>query len=150
MRPPMERFFAYGVLNRDLAKGRAAELIAPLDEGQRASTCGALYALRGGDGGWYPILLPGEGPVHGLLHDAHGVDWPAMDEFEDARGQPDDEYARREIAVTLPDGASTTAFAYCYVRPLPADAESIAGGDFGAWLRDTGRAAFGSRGSSHS
>ncbi len=135
------RLFAYGVLDRELAKGRAAELIAPLDEGRRASVRGTLYALRGGDGGWYPILLPGAdaGQVHGMLHDASGVDWPAMDAFEDARGRPDDEYARRELAVTLGDGPVTSAFAYCYVRELPADAEPVPGGDFGAWLRDTGR-----------
>ena len=134
--------FAYGVLNRELAKGRAAELIAPLDEGRRASVRGTLYALRGPDGGWYPILLPGEGgEVHGMLHDASGVDWPAMDAFEDAQGQPDDEYARREIAVMLADGATTSAFAYCYVRELPADAEPVPGGNFAAWLRDTGRRA---------
>jgi len=142
------RLFAYGVLNRELAKGRAAELIAPLDEGRRASVRGTLYGLRGGDGGWYPILLPGEaGEVHGMLHDASGVDWPAMDDFEDARGQPGDEYARRELAVSLPDGSATTAYAYCYLRDLPGDAEPIPDGDFGAWLRDTGRAPIGGRGS---
>ena len=142
------RLFAYGVLNRELAKGRAADLIAPLDEGRRASVRGTLYGLRGGDGGWYPILLPGEtGEVHGMLHDASGVDWPAMDDFEAARGQPDDEYARRELAVSLPDRSATTAYAYCYLRDLPEDAEPIPGGDFGAWLHDTGRSAIGGRGS---
>ena len=137
------RLFAYGVLNRELAKGRAAELIAPLDEGRRATVRGTLYALRGGDGGWYPILLPDAdgGTVHGMLHDASGVDWSAMDDFEDAHDGPDAEYARRELAVTLLDGSTHTAFAYCYVRDLPDDAEPIPGGDFGAWLRKSGRSA---------
>tara|TARA_B100000749_G_scaffold214019_1_gene168836 strand:+ start:522 stop:953 length:432 start_codon:yes stop_codon:yes gene_type:complete len=136
------RLFAYGVLNRELAKGRAAELIAPLDEGRPATVRGTLYALRGGGDGWYPILLPGEdaGQVHGMLHDASGVDWSAMDAFEDAQGRPDDEYARRELAVTLTDGTTTSAFAYCYVRDLPGDAKAIPGGNFGAWLLETGRA----------
>ena len=136
------RLFAYGVLNRALARGRAAELIAPLDEGRRASVRGTLYGLRGPDGGWYPILLPGEtGEVQGMLHDASGVDWPAMDDFEDAHEGPDAEYARRELAVTLCDGAATSGFAYCYVRALPGDAEPIPGGDFGAWLSETGSSA---------
>ena len=134
------------MLIRELAKGRAAELIAPLEEGRRASVEGTLYALRGGDGGWYPILLPGEsGKVHGMLHDASGVDWPAMDAFEDAQGQPDDEYARREVPVTLADGTTTDAFAYCYVRAIPHEAEPIPGGDFGAWLRETDRKPFEAR-----
>ena len=137
------RLFAYGVLNRELAKGRAAELIAPLDEGRRATVRGTLYGLRGPDGGWYPILLPDAegGTVHGMLHDASGVDWPAMDDFEDAHDGPDAKYARRELAVMLGDGTATSGFAYCYVRDLPDDAEPIPGGDFGAWLRETGRSA---------
>jgi len=41
----------------------------------------------------------------------------------------------------LGDGTATSGFAYCYVRDLPDDAEPIPGGDFGAWLRETGRSA---------
>lgn len=148
----MKRLFVYGVLIRELAQGRAAELIAPLDEGRPAIVRGALYAISGGDsGGWYPILLPDTqaGIVHGVLHDASGVDWPAMDAFEDAHDGPDAEYARRELAVALPDGSTTGAFAYCYARSLPADAEPIPDGDFGAWLEQTGRASFAERGRPH-
>ncbi|MCD1622671.1 gamma-glutamylcyclotransferase family protein [Citromicrobium bathyomarinum] len=137
------RLFAYGVLNRELAKGRAAQLIAPLDEGRAATVRGTLYGLRGPDGGWYPILLPDAdgGTVHGMLHDASGVDWPAMDDFEDAHDGPGAEYARRELTVALDDGTATSGFAYCYVRDLPGDAEPIPGGHFGAWLRETNRRA---------
>lgn len=148
MRPPTPRLFVYGVLIRELAKGRAAELIAGLDAGRPASVCGRLYALESAaDGGWYPILLPDSdgGIVRGILHDARGVDWPAMDDFEDAHDGPDAEYVRREIAVTLADGSATTAFAYCYVRDLPSEAQPIPEGDFGAWLRETGRDPIGGR-----
>ncbi len=135
-------------LIRELAKGRAAELIAGLDAGRPASVRGRLYALESAaDGGWYPILLPDSdrGIVRGILHDARSVDWPAMDDFEDAHDGPDAEYVRREIAVTLADGASATAFVYCYARSIPADAEPIPGGDFAAWLSQTGRVAIGGR-----
>lgn len=134
------------MLIRELAKGRAAELIAGLDQGQAASVRGRLYAIEStADGGWYPILLPdpasqpGGRTVRGVLHDASDVDWPAMDEFEDAHDGPGAEYARREMAVTLADGSATTAFAYCYARTLPSQAQEIRGGDFAAWLRETGR-----------
>ena len=148
MRHPAQRLFVYGVLIRELAKGRAGELIAGLDAGRPASVRGRLYALESAaDGGWYPILLPDSdrGIVRGILHDARSVDWPAMDDFEDAHDGPDAEYVRREIAVTLADGASATAFVYCYARSIPADAEPIPGGDFAAWLSQTGRVAIGGR-----
>lgn len=143
------RLFVYGVLIRELARGRAAELIAGLDEGRPASVRGRLFALaRAGDGGWYPILLPDPdgGEVRGVLHDARKVDWAALDAFEDAHGGPDAEYARAEIEVVFDDGLRTHAFAYCYARTVPEDAEPIPGGDFGAWLRETGRSAIAERG----
>lgn len=138
----MTRLFVYGVLIRELAQGRAAELIEPLDQGRPASVRGALFAIHAPAlGGWYPILLPDPaGPVvRGTLHEASGVDWAAMDDFEGAHDGPDAEYARREIAVTLADGRRMEAFAYCYARDLPEDAEPIPGGDFAVWLRETGR-----------
>ena len=143
------RLFVYGVLIRELAQGRAAELIAGLDEGQPATVRGRLYAIPGGAGsGWYPILLPdaGGGEVHGVLHDARAVDWPAMDDFEEAHDGPDAEYARREVAVRLADGSATTAFAYCYARNVPGDAVPIPEGSFAAWLKESGRASFSERG----
>ena len=140
------------MLIRELARGRAAELVAGLAEGQAARVRGRLYAIEStADGGWYPILLPdsasatSDGIVRGVLHDARGVDWAAMDEFEDAHDGPDAEYARREIAVMLADGSATTAFAYCYARPLPSQAQEIRGGDFAAWLRETGRSPISAR-----
>lgn len=142
------QLFVYGVLIRELARGRAAELIAALDDGLPAITHGSLYAMGREGGGWYPILLPDEdagGEVHGIVHEAGRVDWQAMDAFEDAHDGPDAEYHRREIAVRLPNGFTTSAFAYCYARQVPADAVPIAHGDFGRWLRETGREAITAR-----
>ncbi len=139
----MEHLFVYGVLIRELAQGRAAELIAPLGPGTRASVRGALYALQQDGGGWYPILLPDPagGEVHGVVHPARGVDWPAMDDFEDAHGGPDAEYARRVLPVAGAGIPAGEAFVYCFARILPADAEPIAHGDFAKWLSETGRKA---------
>ncbi|BBC71568.1 gamma-glutamylcyclotransferase [Altererythrobacter sp. B11] len=141
------QLFVYGVLIRELARGRAAELIAALDDGVPATVRGTLYALNSPDGGWYPILLPDPhgAPVHGIVHEAGRVDWLAMDEFEDAHGGPDAEYERRDLPVTLGNGFTTSAFAYCYVRDLPADAMPIPHGDFGRWLRETGHTAIEAR-----
>ncbi|AKH43450.1 gamma-glutamylcyclotransferase (GGCT)/AIG2-like uncharacterized protein YtfP [Altererythrobacter atlanticus] len=135
------RLFVYGVLIRELAQGRAAELVAALEEGIPATARGTLYAVRGEGDGWYPIMLhdPEGGEIHGIVHEAGRVEWQAMDEFEDAHDGPDAEYNRREIPVMLPNGFSTMAYAYCYARDVPKDAEPIPHGDFGRWLRETGR-----------
>ncbi len=132
--------FAYGVLIRELATGRAAELIAPLGEGTPATVRGALYALQGKDGGWYPILLPdSEGPqVRGVVHAASGVDWHGMDLFEDAHDGPGAEYHRLPLPVTVADGSTITAQAYCYAREVPGEAEPISCGSFAQWLSETG------------
>jgi len=139
--------FAYGVLIRELATGRAAELIAPLGPGAPATVRGALHALQGKDGGWYPILLPDAdaGEVHGVVHEASGVDWAGMDEFEDALDGPDPEYRRLPLVVTRSDGSTLAAQAYCYARQVPADAMPIEGGSFARWLAETGRQPIGLR-----
>jgi len=147
----MARLFAYGVLIRELAQGRAAELIAPLGDAVPATTRGALYAVKqegasGQDGGWYPIMLPDlpSGEVRGVVCAADHADWAGMDEFEDALGGPDAEYVRRLVPIVAA-GGSGEAFAYCYARALPADAEPIEHGDFARWLRETGRSAISGR-----
>lgn len=141
------RLFVYGVLIKKLARGRAAELVAALDAGLPATTRGALYAVQGADGGWYPILLPDPegGEVHGVVHEAGTVEWQAMDEFEDAHKGPDAEYRRKTIAVMLPNALVVDAQAYCYAREVPADALRIENGSFAAWLAETGRKPIGSR-----
>lgn len=133
--------FVYGVLIRELARGRAAELVAPLGPGVPATTNGTLYGVPGLDGGWYPIMLadPSGPRVHGVVHEASGVDWSGMDAFEDAHDGPGAEYRRRPVPVTLADGAVREAFAYCYARAVPAGAVPIEGGSFARWLAETGR-----------
>lgn len=135
------RLFVYGVLIKELAQGRAAELVAALEAGLPATTRGALYGVHGEDGGWYPILLPDPdgGEVHGVVHEAGAVEWQAMDEFEDAHDGPDAEYRRRTIPVMLPNAPVVDAQAYCYARDVPEDAVRIEGGSFAKWLDDTGR-----------
>lgn len=135
------RLFVYGVLIRDLAKGRAAELVAELKAGLPATTRGALYGVKGADGGWYPVLLPdAEGSeVLGVVHEAGAVEWQAMDEFENAHDGPDAEYRREAIPVMLPNGLVVDAQAYCFARQVPGDAVPIEGGSFAAWLEETGR-----------
>ena len=141
------RLFVYGVLIRELASGRAAELVAGLDDGLPATTRGHLYAVQGADG-WYPVLLPdSEGDeVHGIVHEAGTVEWQAMDAFEDAHDGPDAEYQRKSIAVMLPNGFVTEAQAYCYARRVPQEAKLIRHGNFGRWLRETGEQPLATRG----
>ncbi|GAA5046650.1 hypothetical protein GCM10023208_02220 [Erythrobacter westpacificensis] len=139
--------FVYGVLIRKLAQGRAAELVAALDDGLPATTRGALYGVEGKDGGWYPILLPDPDgdEIHGVVHEAGAVEWQAMDEFEDAHYGPDAEYRRETIPVMLPNALVVDAQAYCYARAVPPDAVRIEGGSFAAWLEETGRRPIASR-----
>jgi len=141
------QLFVYGVLIRELATGRAAQLVAPLGAGVPGTVRGSLHAVPGRDGGWYPIMLPDPAgpPVYGVVHDASGVDWPGMDAFEDAHDGPEAEYRRRAVGVSLPEGASTLAQAYCYARDVPPDAEPIASGSFAQWLAETGRRPIGMR-----
>ena len=98
---------------------------------RRATATGTLFGLPGNNG-WFPALLPGEGPVIGDVHEAGGVDIPAMDEFEGA------DYARMPITVET-DSEVLEAQAYLWIADLPAGAECIAHGDFALWLRETGR-----------
>ena len=135
------RLFVYGVLMKELASGRAAELVAALEDGLPATTRGTLYGVEGDDGGWYPILLPDpEGSeVLGVVHEAGAVEWQAMDEFENARDGPDAEYRREPIPVMLPNGLVVDAQAYCYARKVPSDAVPIESGSFANWLEETGR-----------
>lgn len=135
------RLFVYGVLIKELAQGRASELVAALDDGLPATTRGRLFGVEGKDGGWYPILLPdpGGGEVYGVVHEAGAVEWQAMDAFEDAHDGPDAEYRRQAIPVMLPNALVVEAQAYCYARPVPEGAEPIDGGSFAAWLSETDR-----------
>jgi len=133
--------FVYGVLIRELAKARAAELVAPLGPGVAARANGVLLGVPGLGGGWYPIMLfdPAGPEVHGVVHEAKSVDWAGLDAFEDAHDGPGAEYRRRPIPVRLADGSAIEAQAYCYARDVPQGALPIAHGSFALWLAETGR-----------
>lgn len=135
------RLFVYGVLIKELAKGRAAELVAALEAGLPATTRGTLYGVKGEDDGWYPILIPDPegGEILGVVHEAGAVEWRAMDAFESAHDGPDAEYRRESIPVMLSNGLVVEAQAYCYARQVPTDAVLIEGGSFASWLEETGR-----------
>jgi gamma-glutamylcyclotransferase (GGCT)/AIG2-like uncharacterized protein YtfP len=61
---------------------------------------------------YYPALTPGGGWVRG---DVYELPEPpesllvVLDAFEECRGQPEDEYRRGDVSVTLDDGHRLTA-----------------------------------------
>ena len=118
--------FLYGVL---LQGADRWPFLAGLGEGRAAQTRGELYAIEDA-AGWYPALTPGQGVVHGMLHDTGNVDLAEVDAFEGA------EYHRTQIIV---DEAGTRyeAQAYLWRAQLPECAEPIVHGDFNRWLTET-------------
>lgn len=132
--------FFYGVLLGDLASERIAAMLAGLGPGRRATTRGILYAIPD-PRGWYPVLLPGEGEVRGMVHEAGSVDLAKLDRFEgvDPTNPRAGEYRREPIHVFLSEGATIMADAYLSNRAPAPDFEPIAHGDFARWLRETGR-----------
>lgn len=126
--------FFYGVLLEQVAQW---PFLAGLGPGQPATTRGTIYAIADPNG-CFPALLPGEGIVHGALHEAGQVDLAAVDAFEGA------DYRRAPIMVEAA-GAQIEAHAYLWNSELPAQAEPITNGDFARWLRATGQAPFSGR-----
>lgn len=126
----MSALFLYGVLRA----ADAGPLLAGLGPGWSATVPGELWALPD-PRGWYPALLPGEGTVQGMLHEAGDVDLAALD----AAKAP--EYRRRDVTVTSGSG-ELPAMAWLYTADLPDGAEPVPDGDFTAWLADTGRTPF--------
>jgi len=128
-----ERLFFYGVLIGDLASPAIRQLLSGLGPGLRASTTGTLFAVLDPRGA-YPVLVPGEGTVHGMLHEAGSVDLVALDAFEGI------EYRRQPVTVALANGGSGMADAYVYQFAPRPEFLPIAHGDFARWLRETGTA----------
>lgn len=142
------RFFFYGTLIAGSGNDVAASVHARLGPGVAARARGLLYAIPDA-GGWYPALVAvadgsGAGVVRGFLYETRagftGGDLAALDGWEGA------DYARREVEVALDDGARVTAQAYVWAGALPADAEVIAGGDFGEFIAGRGVRVFGEEG----
>jgi gamma-glutamylcyclotransferase (GGCT)/AIG2-like uncharacterized protein YtfP len=142
------RFFFYGTL----IAGSGSEVARAVHDMLRpigpATARGALYAV-GDPRGWYPVLLPGREQVHGMHYESTAdfgrAELARLDAYEDfdPRDPARSLYLRREISVTGADGARRKAQAYRYNRALPASARPIPGGDFHAWLEETGLIPFG-------
>ena len=141
------RFFFYGTLIAGSGNPVAAAVHARLRGLGPASARGMLHAVEEPEG-WYPVLLPGAGPVHGRLYAAapgfDAADLAALDAWEDF--DPADParslYVRATLVVAGADGACHEAQGYRFNRPLPPGAQAIAEGDFTAWLARTGRRSY--------
>lgn len=142
------RFFFYGTLLADADNAVAAALHRKLDAGIPAVAQGQLYAIPDA-AGWYPALVAGAGggAVRGMLYRAGAwmtaADLAALDAYEQYR--PDDpdgsEYLRADITVATAAGCEM-AQAYLFRAQLPDGARAIAGGDFRAFLAETGLPAY--------
>lgn len=137
------RFFFYGTLVAGSGNPVARAIHARLRPLGPATVRGSLHALPELLG-WYPALLPGAGVVRGMLYEA-GTDFGAddlarIDAYEDHDPQRSREslYLRREVAAMDVAGAVSTAQAYLFNAALPAGAMALPGGDFAAWLAQTG------------
>lgn len=139
-------FFFYGTLLAGNANPVAQAVHRLLGEVGPASVKGILFAHPDPDG-WFPVLAPGEGMVHGRLYEAlpsfGSAELARMDAYEDC--DPADPvaslYLREEMTVSTADGACP-AQVYRFNRPLPDGALPIPGGDFSAWLAKTGLPVF--------
>ena len=141
------RFFFYGTLVAGHDNPVARIVHGRLGAGIRATVPGRLHAVETPDG-WYPVLTPDAGAmVRGYLYEA-GPDFDAgdlalLDRWEnfDPRDPDAGEYRREAVVARTVDGVDVTAEAYVHIQPLPLGAIRLAGGDFAAWLVETGRRA---------
>ena len=126
----MAHLFFYGVLIAEIAPPPVQKLLAGLGPGRPATARGDLYGVDDPEGA-HPAMVPGEGLVKGVLHEAGSVDLVGLDAFEGA------DYARRVVVVTS-EGKDIAAEAYIWVAPTDGLAP-IPDGDFARWLAESGR-----------
>ncbi|KHK92352.1 gamma-glutamylcyclotransferase family protein [Novosphingobium malaysiense] len=133
------RLFVYGTLQPQAATRMGDWIAQRLVRCEPASAPGRLFAVRGGNG-WFPALIPpsGQARVSGTLCwlDLEPGDLALLDRYEGR------EYRRVASPVRTASGLSEAGQLYLWRIALPDEAEAIAGGDFLAWLRRTGRRAF--------
>ena len=124
------RLFLYGTLQPGTGHPHSDWLFALVDPLGPARARGALWAIPDRQG-WYPALVPGVGWVKGFLVAAtsrlDAAAWARLDAFE---------AGYRRAALTLEDGS--TVEAWVWAKDLPDGARPIAGGDYRAWLTETG------------
>jgi gamma-glutamylcyclotransferase (GGCT)/AIG2-like uncharacterized protein YtfP len=137
------RFFFYGTLVAGSGNQVATAAQALLSDMGPATVSGQLHAVPDAEG-WFPVLLPGDGVVHGRLY-AAGADFDAaelarLDAYEDFDPDSPDSslYVRMGIAATNTAGATGEAQVYRFNQPLPAGSRPIPGGNFHAWLTEEG------------
>ena len=135
----MRYFFFYGTLiagSGNAIEAAAHEKLVPM---VRTVVKGRLYAIRD-PLGWYPALLPGSRPVHGMVYAIAPkfgtADLAALDTYEgyDPRHPERSVYRRRPIAFRIEDRRLHVADAYFFNAPLPPGSRRVKGGDFHAWL----------------
>lgn len=139
------KLFFYGVLMGEVAPPRVQAMLRGIGPGEPASMRGLLYAVADPEGA-HPAMIPGEGVVHGRLHAAGRVDLAALDAFEgyDPANPTAGEYRREAVTVRCADGREAQAEAYFWNRPVDRRLSPIAGGDFAAWLAESGLRPIGS------
>ena len=133
------RFFLYGTLI-DASDTRMARWLAPrLGECVRGSVPGRLVAIPC-PSGWFPALVGGRGGERavGMICRADFApgDLARLDRYEGA------EYRRATVRARADDGRLLTVQLYRWRATLPRGAEPIRGGDFLAWIAETGRQPF--------
>lgn len=126
--------FFYGVLIAEIAPPPVQELLAGLGPGRPAIAQGDLFAVVN-PADAHPAMVPGEGEVKGVLHEAGTVDLAGLDVFEGA------DYCRQQVSVSCA-GETVAADAYVWVGST-AGLEPIADGDFARWLAESGLAPIG-------
>jgi len=137
------RFFFYGTLLDGSDNPVAQAIHALLEPEGPAMAKGNLHAVPD-PAGWFPALVPGDGPVHGKTYRARAgfsaADLAQMDAYEDYDPAASDAslYIRAELALA----GGGMAQAYLFNRPLPPESQPIAHGDFRRWLAETGQAQF--------
>lgn len=135
----MRYFFFYGTLIAGSGNRVEAAVHCRLVPMGKTVVSGRLYAIRD-PLGWYPALLSGSGPVHGMVYAIASnfgtADLAVLDEYEgyDPRHPGRSLYRRRTVGFRDGDRRLQVADAYYFNQPLPPGSRRVKGGDFHAWL----------------
>lgn len=142
-------FFFYGTLLDGSDNPVARDVHALLEPLGPSTVQGSLMAIADPDG-WYPALLPGDGPVHGKLYRARpgfgAAELARLDAYEDFYpDRPGESLYLRQTVKSVRDGHDVEAEAYIFNRLPLAGSEPIPDGDFRAWLAARGVTPFAGR-----
>ncbi len=135
----MRYLFFYGTLIAGSGNAVEAAVHRKLVPVGRTTVKGRLYAIRD-PLGWYPALLPGTRPIHGMIYEVASnfgtADLALVDSYEgyDPRHPERSLYLRKPIGFRDSNGRLQVADAYFYNAALPGGSRLVKGGDFHAWL----------------